>query len=488
VSIAAGNGPQPTRINGKVFLAEPIQEHDVASLVVAVPAVVGPFDLGLVVTRSRVTLDPARIGIATTTVDPLPKILKGIPIRIQQIQLVLNGMRNPQGCDVDQFKATFRSQNDPTTAATEAEGGRTATSVAPFQATGCENLPFSPKLAVTAHNEANNHPAVNTVISQADGEASQQSTKVTMPAGLQPNPAVLQNLCQPGQVAGGCPANSRVGTARANSPLLPLPLTGPVYVVARPGEALPKLVVQLRGILNIDLEGAVTLADGGRLATTFTGLPNTPVTSFALELIGGNADSGTPLFNARADLCNGGQRALGEFSAYNGKTASDNPLVQVFGTCPPPVAAQQGSRNTGRATVSMKIKRVRRGRPVLDLTVRRTRTSANLRRVSLRLPAGLRFRSRPTAAALRGISIRTSGGRQVARRNIRVERGRMVITHTAGSPVFRVTLRRGIVETGRTFRRLAMRRLKARRLTFRVGITDVQNEAYTINKRIRPQS
>ena len=125
----------------------------------------------------------------------------------------------------------------------------------------------------------------------------------------------------------------------------------------------------------------------------------------------------------------------------------------------------------------MKIKRVRRGRPVLDMTVRRTRTSANLKRVSLRLPAGLRFRSRPTAAALRGISVRTSGGRQVARRNIRVERGRMVITHTAGSPVLRVTLRRGIVETGRTFRRLAMRRLKARRLTFRVGITDVQNEA-----------
>jgi hypothetical protein len=54
--------------------------------------------------------------------------------------------------------------------------------------------------------------------------------------------------------------------------------------------------------------------------------------------------------------------------------------------------------------------------------------------------------------------------------------------------VFRVTLRRGIVETGRTFRRLAMRRLKARRLTFRVGITDVQNEAYTVTKRIRPQS
>ena len=133
----------------------------------------------------------------------------------------------------DQFKATFRSQNDPTTAATEAEGGRTAHSVAPFQATGCENLPFSPKLAVTAHNEANNHPAVNTVISQADGEASQQSTKVTMPAGLQPNPAVLQNLCQPEPGGRWLPRRTaRVGTARANSPLLPVPLSGPVYVVA----------------------------------------------------------------------------------------------------------------------------------------------------------------------------------------------------------------------------------------------------------------
>jgi hypothetical protein len=491
VAIAAGNGPQPTVINGKVFLAEPIAgTGDLASLVVAVPALVGPFDLGMVITRSRIKLDVPRIGVTTTTVDPLPTILKGIPIRVRSVELTLNGMRNPSSCDADQFRATFRSQNDPTTEATAAEGGRTASAVAPFQATGCENLPFSPKLAVSAANEANDHPAVQTTITQADGEASQSTAKVTLPAGLAPNPAVLQNLCSPDQLAGGgCPANTRVGTARANSPLLPLPLSGPVYVVSRPGEALPKLVVQLRGILDLDLEGVVSLADGGRLATTFTGLPNTPVTSFSLDLIGGNASSGTPLFTARNELCNGNQRALGEFTSYTGKSASDNPLVAVSGTCPPPAAALAApSRNSGRATVSMRIKRVRSGRPVLDMTVRRTRTSASVKRVTLRLPSGLRFRSKPTAAALRGLSVRTANGRRVPRSAIRIEKNRMVITRNAGSPVFRVTLRRGIVTTGRTFRRLSHRRLTRRRLAFRVQVTDVQNERYTITKRIRPQS
>jgi hypothetical protein len=492
VTIAAGNGGQPLSLPGKVFLSEPIAgTGDLASLVVVVPALVGPFDLGTVITRSRIKLDVPRIGVTTTTVDPLPTILKGVPVRVRSIELTLNNMRNPSSCDPDQFRATFRSQADPTTAATRAEGGRTANASTAFQATGCDLLPFSPKLGVSAFNKPGDHPSVHTLITQADGEANQSSAKVTLPAGLTPNPAVLQNLCAPEQLAGGgCPANSRVGTARANSPLLPLPLTGPVYVVSRPGEVLPKLVVQLRGILSLDLEGVVSLAPGGRLATTFTGLPNTPVTSFALDLIGGDADSGTPLFTSRADLCNGQQRADGEFTSYTGKSATDSALVTVHGACPPPVTqtAAQVSRNSGRATVSMKIKRVRKGRPVLEMRVARTRTSANLKRVTLRLPAGLRFRSKPTAAALAGLSVRTAGGRRVARRNIRIEKGRMVITHTAGTPVLKVALRRGIVTTGRTFRRLSHRRLTRRRLAFRVQVTDVQNERYTITKRIRPQS
>ncbi|MDT7570476.1 MAG: hypothetical protein QOE05_650, partial [Actinomycetota bacterium] len=492
VAIAAGNGGRPLSLPGKVFLAEPLEQGDLASLVVVVPANVGPFELGTVITRSRIKLDVPRIGVTTTTIDPLPTILKGIPVRVRSIDLTLNNMRNPSSCDAGQFSATFRSQNDPTTAVTRTqEGGRTASSTAAFQATGCENLPFSPKLGVTAFNKpANgNHPAVTTRITQEDREASQQSAKVTLPAGLTPNPAVLQNLCSPAQLAGGgCPANTRVGTARASSPLLPLPLTGPVFVVSRPGEALPKLVVQLRGILNLDLEGIVSLADGGRLATTFSGLPNTPVTSFQLDLLGGDSGSGTPLFSSRADLCNGQQNALGEFASYTGKTASDNVRVAVLGDCPPPDAATVASRNSGKATVTMKVKRVRSGRPVLEMRVARTKTSASLKRVSLSLPKGLRFRSKPTAAVLRGLSVRTANGRRVPRSSIRIEKKRMVITRTQGSPVFRVTLRRGILTADKSLKKLKLRKLKQRRMSFKVGVLDMQNESYSITKRIRPNS
>jgi hypothetical protein len=278
-----------------------------------------------------------------------------------------------------------------------------------------------------------------------------------------------------------------VGSATANSPLLPLPLTGPVYVVSRPGEALPKLVVQLRGLLSLNLEGIVSLADGGRLATTFTGLPNTPVTSFRLDLIGGDSGSGTPLFNTGTSLCDG-QDAVGEFNAYNGKSATSVARVAVTGGCPPAAAVALPSRNTGRATVSMKIKRVRSGRPVLEMRVARTRTSASLKRVTLNLPKGLRFRSKPTAAALRGLSVRTANGRRVPRSAIRIERKKLVITRTAGSPVFRVTLRRGIVTADKTLKRLRLRAIKRKRMTFKVQITDMQNDRYTINKRIRPAS
>jgi hypothetical protein len=479
VDVVTGNGGSPLHVPGKVYLSQPGAEGELARLTVKVVAQVGPYNVGTIINELAVKLrqNGGELGIDTVGQDRLPSILSGIPIRYRQLDLNINRqgfLRNPLTCDPKQAQGVFGAL----------EGG-VQTVLAGFQATGCEALGFAPKLRVGTENQRNNHPAVTTIVTQPDREAAQKTTKVTLPAGLGPNPAVLQNLCSPAQLAGGgCPANSQVGTAKASSPLLPAPLTGPVYVVSRPGEALPKLVVQLRGLLNLDLEGAVSIASGGRLVTTFTGLPNVGVTSFELDLVGGNAASGTPLFDSKPELCDGRQRALGEFTSHTGRTASDEPLVSVAGACP--VVAATG-RSTGRASVSMTLKRLRSGRPVVTMVARKTRTSARIKRLELRLPAGLRYNRRALSSALRRVSVTGPNGRQLPRSAWRlVGRNRLVITRgTAGSSKVSVTLRRGIVTANRALRRKSALR---KRLAFRVAVTDAENAKYTITKRIRARS
>ena len=44
-----------------------------------VPAQAGPFDLGLVVNRAAIYVDP-ETALATIVTDPLPQMLEGVPI------------------------------------------------------------------------------------------------------------------------------------------------------------------------------------------------------------------------------------------------------------------------------------------------------------------------------------------------------------------------------------------------------------------------
>jgi hypothetical protein len=485
VKIQAGTGSSPVQLPGSISLAEPVPgTGDIASLVVAIPVKVGPFDVGTVVSRARLQIlfDP-EVGVRVTTTGKLPVIAGGIPVRVRSLELSIDKagfQRNPSSCEAKQFKATFVSQGDPTTAATRAEGDATSVATAPFQATGCEALPFSPQVNGTidasgGNDKKGDHPGLTVTVRQTDAEAATRSAKVTLPNTLTANIAGLEKPCvsEAQLAANQCPAEATVGEATASSPLVPVPLSGPIVAVAQVGD-LPKLVVLLRGPLSVRLEAFVAIDTSTlnlpRIVNTFPSIPDVPLSAFTLKLKGGPGG----LFTNQTDLCAGGGDLTGTFTAHNGKTANVNAPLQVAGS---------GACVLGKPKASGRISKVKRGRPDLTLDVKRSGATSEqrIRSVRLTLPKGLSIRSRAVRRLLRV----TSGGKRIARSAYKA-RGRTVeideIGRT-GTTSLRIRLRSGVLKQSRAIRRKG----RNQRLTFRLRVDDAL-EVHNLRVRLKPRS
>ena len=84
-------------------------------------------------------------------------------------------------------------------------------------------------------------------------------------------------------------ATSSARRQTAVTPLLPIPLTGPVRLVTPKEGVLPVLKLHLTGLLTIDLTGKTALSKEGRVQNTFEGIPDVPLSRFELALKGGKA-------------------------------------------------------------------------------------------------------------------------------------------------------------------------------------------------------
>lgn len=373
VTVAVGSGGSPLSLPGSIYLARPLQAGDPASLSVTVPARVGPYDFGTVVTRVRVVLRPADAGLDVVLVDDLPRIVGGIPVRVRDVGASVDRptfMRNPTSCAELRLGSAFASF----------QGGEGSSST-PFQATGCETLPFAPKLRfkVSGNTKADGHPSLKATVTQAAGEANIARSRVVLPDSIRPELPALQRpgaLCPEALVpAGACPPSSRVGTARAVTPILPEPLAGPVYVVQQAANPLPKLAVYLGGLVSLRLD-AQNAIQHVQIVNTFDTVPDVPISSFELTINGG--PNGI-LKNFRS-LCAKRVRGEATFTAHSGKTFGDKPALEVPG-CESASAAPRAS---------IKLSGVRSGNPVLEVRVRRAPGGAKLRRLKVVLPGGLR--------------------------------------------------------------------------------------------------
>jgi hypothetical protein len=317
VTAGVGAGSHPLYVKGKAYFAGPYKGAPL-SLVAVVPAVSGPYDLGNVVVRAAIQVDPVTARI-TTVSDSLPQILEGIPLRGRSILLNLdrsNFTLNPTNCD--QFAIDESTTGN--------EGGLTARSVQ-FQVANCADLPFAPKLSLNLTGGLNRrgHPAVKATFTAAPGEANTRKVIVALPKGELLDNAHIGNVCtRPQFAADACPAASQLGTANVSTPLLDAPLTGNVYLRSGSNN-LPDIAVDLEGQVDFELVGRVDTVKGGSLRTSFETAPDVPVTQFVLSLAGGSKG----LLQNSESLCRKPKKATTTIVGQNGAVIKTQTKLQT---------------------------------------------------------------------------------------------------------------------------------------------------------------
>jgi hypothetical protein len=311
-TVGAGAGPNPFYVKtGKVYLTGPYQGAPLG-LAFVVPAVAGPFDLGVQVVRTALHVDP-RNGQVTAKSDPIPQILEGVPLNIRDVRVELdrpNFALNPTNCEAMAVTAQLSGAS-----------GATASLQNRFQVGGCEGLRFKPKLRLRLHGATRRaaYQRLVATLTAAPGEANIARTAVTFPHSTFLAQEHIRTVCTRVQFAAdACPKGSVYGTATAITPLLDDPLTGPVYLRSSDNE-LPDLVAALRGPdslpVEVELVGRTDSKNGG-IRNTFDVVPDAPVSKFTLKLFGGQKSL---LVNSR-NLCKGPkQRATVRMLAHNAK-------------------------------------------------------------------------------------------------------------------------------------------------------------------------
>ncbi len=321
----AGVGSVLTYTEGKLYLAGP---HNGAQLsaVAIVPAVAGPFDVGTVVVRQVLGLDPdtGRGRVDGSRSEPLPRILAGIPLRVRDVRAFVDRPEftlNPTNCDPFSFKAqlwgggldVFSSADDVQTSL----GSR-------FQAANCAVLGFKPKLSLKLKGGTRRgaHPALRAVVTPRNGDANTASAQLTLPRSAFIEQSHFRTICTRVQFAANlCPPGSIYGHVRAFTPLLDEPLEGNVYLRSSVNP-LPDVVFALRGVVDLNVVGKVDSVKG-RLRTTFNSIPDAPLTKAVVTMQGGKKG----LFVNSTNLCTAIKRASAEFGAQNGRAHDFNPAV-----------------------------------------------------------------------------------------------------------------------------------------------------------------
>jgi len=330
-TVKVGAGAQPLQMTGKAFLAGPYKGAPL-SLAVVTPATTGPFDLGTVVVRVALLVDPGTAQIRAVS-DQIPHVYGGALLGIRSVLVRTDRPRfsiNPTNCAPLATTGTLwgGGSNPLNPAAFKAFPVSS-----PFQVTGCDNLDFKPKLFMRlfgAMRRAKN-PKLRAVYVAREGDANTARAAVTLPRSLFLDQSSISKVCTRVQYdARDCPKNSIYGHARAFTPLLDDPLEGPVFLRSSDNE-LPDLVASLRGQVDVDLVGRIDSVKG-RIRNVFD-TPDVPVSKFVLTIRGGRkgllTNSRNQCPKARRAKKAKPQRAIARIKAQNGKKANQRPKLRT---------------------------------------------------------------------------------------------------------------------------------------------------------------
>jgi hypothetical protein len=388
-TVSVGVGGEPFTVSGgKFYLTGPYNGSGGCTvgqsgcapfgITFEVPAKAGPFDLernsanpagedacDCVIVRGKIEIDPYTAALTITSNPPgtpysIPTSLEGIPLEIQKVNAITtrgNFQFNPTNCSKMEVTGTIHSS----------EGG-TDTIGVPFQVTNCRDLEFTPKFSVSTSGKTSKaggasltakvaEPAGAEVGGGSGGIGSQANiakVKVELPVQLPSRLTTLQKACTSAQFESnpaGCPSPSVIGHAKVITPLIPVPLEGPVYFVSHGGEAFPSLEIVLQGYgVKVILVGTTFISKAGITSTTFKTVPDAPFSTFELTLPEGPYSA----LAANGNLCavKGGLKMPTDFVAQNGATLDQDTHIEVEG-CPSGISIQ--SKRISKKTVKLSV-------------------------------------------------------------------------------------------------------------------------------------
>jgi hypothetical protein len=348
VSVASGSGSSPYVFNGSVYMTGPYNGAPFG-LSIVVPAIAGPFNLGNVVSRATININP--ITTQVTAVSKLPTIVGGIPIRLRSLNVNVNRqgfLLNPTNCT-----AALRTESTLTSTTGTVQQGLSS----PFPLEGCSALAFKPTFTASTsgkHSKANGASLVTT-LAQLPGQANVKSVLVTLPKALPSRLTTLQKACL-AKVFEANPYNctkespgSEVGTATAVTPTLPGVMKGPAYLVSHGGEAFPslELVLESNGV-RVIVEGKTNIKNG-ITTTNFESTPDVPVSSITVNLpVGPHSALTTERLNT--NLCTAKLVEATKIVGQNGKEFKQNTVIAPTG-CGVQIVGHKIVGNTAYLTI-----------------------------------------------------------------------------------------------------------------------------------------
>jgi hypothetical protein len=345
VSVGLGGNPYSVT-GGKVYITGSYQGAPYGLSIVN-PAKAGPFDLGNVVVRAKIEVNPSTAALTITT-DPsgpyaIPHILDGIPLQIKHVNVNINRPNftfNPTNCSKLAITGTLGSS----------EGASSALSV-PLQVTNCAVLAFKPKLTATTSGKTSRASgaslAVKLTYPAGPYDANIARVKVDLPKQLPSRLTTLQKACTAATFEANpanCPAASIIGHAKATTPVLPVPLEGPAYFVSHGGEAFPSLIIVLQGYgTSVDLVGTTFISKAGITSSTFKTVPDVPVGTFELTLPEGKFSA----LAANGNLCKSKLAMPTAFVGQNGAEIHTSTKITPTGCPKVKKAAKKKAKHKG---------------------------------------------------------------------------------------------------------------------------------------------
>ena len=311
VEVSAGAGPAPYYTTGTAYLAGPYKGAPM-SMAIVTPATAGPYDLGTVVVRTALYVDPVTIKISAVS-DPIPTILQGVPLDVRSARISLDRPEftlNGTSCEPSSVNGLLTTTI-----------GHTADLFSRFQLGECARLDFEPRLSLRLKGKTRRggFPAVRSVYVARAGDANLENLVLRLPRSEFIEQAHFRTICTRMQYAAGdgnganCPAGSVYGHVRAFTPLLDQPLEGPVFLRSSSHE-LPDIVFALRGKIDADVAVRVDSVNGG-LRASLEDAPDAPISKVVLNMQGGNKGL---IVNSR-DICARTYKATAKFDGQNGK-------------------------------------------------------------------------------------------------------------------------------------------------------------------------